>query len=75
MNGEVCCILGVCCPADSQERLKAMTKTIVTDTGVSEEHAAPFAEWLIEHFDLAPKGSLQGFKDAIVKMVRHHETT
>ncbi len=73
MNGEVCCILGVCCPAESSERQSALAKTIKKDVGLTDQAAGAVADWMIEHFDLAPKGTLHGYANAIAEMVRRHE--
>lgn len=59
MNGEVCCILGVCCPPGSQEQLDALAAEM-SKAGVNDHRAA--AKWVLEHFDLLPSGSLAEFK-------------
>ena len=75
MNGEVCCILGVCCPPPSPEalaeggdkRAKALAKEMVKDGIVGEEKAQKVADWIFKHFDLAEAGTLQPFVASIAK--------
>ena len=59
-NGEVCCILGVCCPPTEQRA--AIVKALVRDTAMNEETAEDAAEWIMRTVDLAPKGSLDALK-------------
>ena len=72
MNGEVCCILGVCCPAGSNEQRDALATAMANDKCVAEADAHVAAEWVLKNFDLAPKGSLRELKGAIADMVRSH---
>ena len=58
MNGHVCCILGVCCPPGSAEQLDALAKEMSKDLGVTPEHTRRYAAWVLQHFDLAPKGTV-----------------
>ena len=69
MNGEVCCILGICCPPASTQRRGALVKQLVTDlpTPITPEAVA---DWILANFDLAPKGTLQPFVDRVVAMAR-----
>lgn len=72
MNGEVCCILGVCCPPGSAAQASALAKELVKDgvcAEVNEAHRV--AVWVLKHFDLAPAGTLTPFKTAIVQAMRH----
>lgn len=69
MNGEVCCILGVCCPPNSAAQRDALTKEI-QKTGVQPADAKLVAGWILENFDLAPAGSLKELKGAIAKLAR-----
>lgn len=61
MNGEVCCILGICCPP--QERAAALAKELCHDEKSplcgDPEQAQLVAEYIFSHFDLAPAGKLQ----------------
>lgn len=70
MNGHVCCILGVCCPAQSQEQRKALAEEMVNDLGCDPAEARKIADWVIDNFDLAPVGSLATYRDAIVKLAK-----
>lgn len=70
MNGEVCCILGVCCPPNSLEQEQALADALVKDGACETEHAPKAAKWVLKHFDLAPKGSLVEFKATIARMAR-----
>lgn len=77
MNGEVCCILGVCCPPESQERVEALARELVKDAVCSDTlEAYKYATWILKHFALAPK-SLEPFVVDIVKHAKHkpHRST
>ena len=67
MNGEVCCILGVCCPPGSDAQTVALRDAMERD-GVTD--AASAAVWVLKTFDLAPHGSLTQFKADVAKMAR-----
>ena len=68
MNGNVCCLLGVCCPAGSDEQRTTLAEALFAEVGCSERDARLVASWVLSHFDLAPAGSLAAYRDAIVKM-------
>lgn len=70
MNGEANCILAVCCPPGSEAQSKALARELVKDGVCDKEYAPTVAKWLLKHFDLAPAGTLQPFKDAIAKLAR-----
>lgn len=72
MNGEVCCILGVCCPQGSQAQAEALAGVFLNE-GVCKERdeAVAVAKSVLSHFDLAPHGSLTALKTEIAKMARH----
>lgn len=70
MNGEVCCILGVCCPPLSQQQEDALVTEMVHDLHCTPEEARRHAQWTLKHFDLAPAGTLTALKEAIAKMAR-----
>ena len=67
MNGEVCCILGVCCPPEN--RAAALSKELASDPASplsgDTERADRVAVFLLKHFDFAPAGTLDGFVKAI----------
>ena len=65
------CILEVCCGGEGSKQVYAMTEVA--------EHALPFlshgqaqqvAEWIARNWDLAPKGTLYAFKQAIAKLAK-----
>lgn len=56
MNGEVCCILGICCPPENREQ--ALVAEMVKDGVFPNAFAAkPVAEYIFRHFDLVPAGT------------------
>lgn len=57
MNGEVCCILQVCCPPERAK--KALADEIAKTTGDGVLTPELVADFIIDTFDLAPKGLLQ----------------
>ena len=73
MNGEICCILGVCCPPGSTSQRDALAHELSADLGLDRSTqrvtATPhdIAAWMLTHFDLAPAGTLAPFRDAILK--------
>lgn len=73
MNGEVCCILGVCCPPLSAGQRDAMVKEMMAD-GVCDDaaEAKRVAGWVLKHFDLAPAGTLAPFKREMAKVIEKH---
>lgn len=70
MNGRANCLLSVCCRANSAEARKAMADQIEEDLGCDKHESHKHADWIIDNFDLAPKGTLQPFKDAIATLAR-----
>lgn len=49
-NGEVCCILGVCCPPAAQrEKVKA---SLLSEMDITEADAERVAEWFVAHVSL-----------------------
>jgi len=67
---EACCILQICCPPP--EAAATLAAAMMKD-GIDEEYARQCAKWIYKHFDLAPHGTLQPFKDAIAKAVKDHK--
>lgn len=63
-NGHVCCILGVCCqPPGGAAAKQALAEEIAEVFGWSAEkteektgNAYAVASWLLDNFDLVPKG-------------------
>ena len=70
MNGEVNCILAVCCPPGSSAQRAALGREIKKAHGCSEEESMKHAGWILANFDLAPHGSLTAFKAAIAALAR-----
>lgn len=69
-NGsEACCALGICCPPASVQQRNALAK-ILTDNAAVPFTAETAAACLLEHFDLAPTGTLQPLIDAVAAMAR-----
>lgn len=65
------CILEVCCGGKDSKQKEALTEVA--------EHALPFlshdeavevADWIARNWDLAPKGTLYEFKQAIAVLAR-----
>ena len=56
-NGHVCCLLGVCCPPGSAAQRQAFVKELAHD-GIESPDAEKIGAWVLDNFDLAPKGSL-----------------
>jgi hypothetical protein len=69
MDPLINCVLAVCCPPLSQNQYEALAKLLVRD-GVDADAAETCAKVMLQHFDLAPQGSLQAFKDAIAALAR-----
>ena len=70
MNGEVCCILGVCCPPGSDRQVDALAKEMHKDLGVDASECGRYARWVLKHFDLAPKGTVTPLIVAAAKLQR-----
>ncbi len=69
-NGsEACCALGICCPPASLQQKTALAK-ILTDNAAAPLTAESAAACLLEHFDLAPTGTLRPLIDAVAMMAR-----
>lgn len=68
-NGEVCCLLAVCCPPE--RRREKFVKALVKD-GQNEAAATAFVDWTLERFDLAPKGTMDELISAVGMMARAH---
>jgi hypothetical protein len=70
MNGQACCILGICCPPGSAAQEDALAKEMIKDGVCDPEYAFKVSKWILKHFDLAPVGSLTDLKTAIATMAR-----
>lgn len=69
-NGEVCCLLQVCCPPES--RKKVAVDHLVSDAGLTPEAAASAFQWFDERFDFAPKGHITPLIEHIAALARQH---
>lgn len=69
-NGEVCCILGVCCPPESAEQIQSMADTMAKETGLEPETCTHAAKWVLSNYDLAPHKSLREFKSKLAEHIR-----
>lgn len=69
-NGEVCCILGICCPP-AAARTK-MISEFQKVSGYDADGCAKIADFLIERFAFAPK-SLEPAIHEIVRLARAHQ--
>ncbi len=75
MNGEVCCILGICCPPEN--RAVALSKELSTDPSSplynNPELADRVAVHLFKFFDFAPAGTLTPLVSAVTTMAKAHK--
>lgn len=77
-NGEVCCILGICCPpAEARAKLIQQFKAAAVTTSnasaavnMSDGHLEACADYVLNTFDLAPKGTLSPLVDYIKAHVK-----
>lgn len=70
-NGHANCIFAVCCPPESEARVKALAEEMAEQ--VREGAVGSYediARWVLKNYDLAPPGSLQAFKDEIARLAR-----
>jgi hypothetical protein len=74
-NGsEACCAIGICCPPASAERVTALAKILTDNTSGHALTAQEAAACVLEHFDLAIKGTLQPLIDSVVFLSKHAKT-
>ncbi len=71
-NGEVCCILGICCPPESGAQENALTHEIIKDLGWELTEAQEMARWIVGRFDLAPRGLLAPLLAEVADQARKH---
>jgi hypothetical protein len=67
MDEYINCLLSICCPPARQAEV--MAKFLITN-GVDANAAESCAKVLGEHFDLAPKGTLQPLIQAVARLAR-----
>lgn len=71
MSDPVCCILAVCCPGGSERQRETLAEGLIAAGDYIEPKAArACADWILDHFDLAPKDSLAAFKGEIVRLAK-----
>ena len=63
------CVLEVCCGKDGKQ-LQALTQVFQNEVGLKPKEALAAATWVVTTLDLAPKGSLYAFKQAIAKYAK-----
>ena len=77
-NQQANCALGVCCAKvkDQKEALAAwMTSEIAyTPVTIQDRVIADCASWIVDTFDLAPKGSLVQLKATIAELAKEPPT-
>ncbi len=69
---EFCCILQVCCGGHNKRDAKAALATKLVAAGLSQANADTAATYVLDHFDLAPEGSLKAYRDAVAAMAREY---
>ncbi len=71
MNGEVCCILGVCCPPGSAAQSRALAKWMESKWQLPSGEATKYAEDLLAVADLGPKGLVAPLLRAAADIAKH----
>ena len=73
-NGEAMnCILQICCPENSQASVEALASHIQQHNphwGLQAPQAEAVAKYVLDTFDLAPKGTLGPLKAEIARLAR-----
>jgi len=64
------CILGICCEPTRQ--MKALAKKLHEDTKLADPIAMTVAAWILDHYDLAPKGDLESLFKHVAEMAREY---
>lgn len=70
-NGEVCCILGICCPP-AQAKAK-MVSEFQKVSGYDADGCEKIADFLVERFAFAPKAMEHAIQE-IARLARKHES-
>jgi len=76
MSDPVCCILAVCCPGGSDRQRQALADALEMASldepnGIGARSIERrYADWVLDHFDLAPKGTLDPLKEEIARMAK-----
>ena len=64
------CVLEVCCDASSEAQYEALAQMLTHDLGPAPHKPEAVATWVLQHFDLAPKGSLSALKREVARLAR-----
>lgn len=71
------CLLGVCCPPGGPAAQSALAEQIAHDLGwdasktdTTTGNARVIAEWILDHYDLAPHGTLRELFSQIAALAR-----
>lgn len=76
MGDPVCCILAVCCPPGSDRQRTALAEglgsaNLDAQGGIGERSQERLhADWILDRFDLAPKGTLDPLKESIARLAK-----
>ena len=69
MSDPACCILAVCCPPGSERQRETFAEELAKAVNyLDPEVARQCANYVLDHFDLAPKDSITAFKTEIARM-------
>jgi hypothetical protein len=70
-EGSACCILEICCGGEHQ--IEELAKKIDAEVpGMNAAESLKVARFILDHYDLAPVGTLRDFKRAIASMAREY---
>ena len=65
------CILEVCCGGATSKQVEALTEVAAHEfPWMTPGQAKQVAEWVCRNWDLAPKGTLYAFKQAIARLAK-----
>jgi hypothetical protein len=71
MEEQECCILGICC--DPSLRRQALADKIHAEvSGINAAKALDIAEFIYDHYDLAPHGLFMPLADVIAAEAREY---
>lgn len=65
------CVLEICCGGANSKQVHALTEVAEHALSfLSHDEAHDVADWIARNWDLAPKGTLYAFKQAIAKLAK-----
>ena len=69
---QVNCVIGACCcEADcSEKKRKALAQILHAGLGHGPYAAEQIADFLLSHFDFAPKGTLTPLMETVAKLIK-----